>query len=117
VRVGRRGLANGIALKAIRRMREQGCEAISAVIGPSICGLCYEVPQEMHDEMVALWPAASARTSVGTPALDLRAGLEQQLLSAGVEVRHDDRCTRESVDLYSHRRDGGPGRFAAVVWR
>ena len=56
------------------------------------------------------WLAAS-------PALDLRAGITAQLTKAGVaDIRHDDRCTIETPDLYSHRRDKPTGRFAGIVW-
>jgi copper oxidase (laccase) domain-containing protein len=56
-------------------------------------------------------------TSKGTPGLDLRAGLRQQLRALGVtRVDTDPRCTVEDRDLYSHRRDGRTGRLAAVTW-
>ena len=43
VHVGRRGLVNNVALKTIEVMREMGAQDISAIIGPAICGSCYEV--------------------------------------------------------------------------
>jgi len=61
-------------------------------------------------------PAARATTSWGTPSLDLGAGVRAQLEADGVRVVEVGGCTRESPDLYSHRRDGaGAGRQAGVV--
>ena len=51
-------------------------------------------------------PAAVATTSWGTPSLDLGAGVLAQLAADGVTVDDVSRCTRESADLYSYRRDG-----------
>jgi copper oxidase (laccase) domain-containing protein len=63
-----------------------------------------------------LVPEAVATTSWGTPSLDLGAGVRAQLRRSGAEVHDVSRCTRESADLYSHRRDGSrAGRLAGVV--
>jgi copper oxidase (laccase) domain-containing protein len=59
-----------------------------------------------------------ARTAAGAPALDLRAGTGAALAAAGVVDRTDvDVCTYESVDHFSHRRDGVTGRQALIVTR
>ena len=52
VHVGRRGLVNGIALKTVSKMRELGAIEIRAELGPSICGKCYEVPQDLADDFI-----------------------------------------------------------------
>ena len=54
VHVGRGGLLAGIAVKAVDELRRRGGEDVSAVLGPSICGRCYEVPPSMRDEADAL---------------------------------------------------------------
>jgi copper oxidase (laccase) domain-containing protein len=70
----------------------------------------------MQAEVGELVPEAVTTTSWGTPALDLGAGVRAQLAADDVEVVDVSRCTRESVDLYSHRRDGaGAGRHAGLV--
>lgn len=115
VHVGRKGLVNGVAFAAIEVMREMGSKDIAAIIGPSICGPCYEVSQEIHDEVVALHPSAHAVTERGTPALNLPAALQKSLESAGIVVRNESRCTSESDDLYSYRRDGVTGRQAGII--
>lgn len=115
VHVGRKGLLNGVALAALEVMRDMGSSQITAIIGPSICGTCYEVSQEIHDEVVALHPAARAMTPQGTPALDLPAALRAVLSGAGISIVDEFRCTHESSDLFSYRRDGVTGRQAGII--
>jgi polyphenol oxidase len=115
VHVGRKGLINGVALAAIEVMRDMGAAEITAIIGPSICGTCYEVSQEIHDEVVALHPAARAKTAHGTPALDLPAALCVVLAGAGISIVEEFRCTHENADLFSYRRDGVTGRQAGII--
>jgi len=116
VHVGRRGLLNGVAVKTVELMREMGARKISAVLGPAICGRCYEVSQEVHDEVVALYPLASARTVTGTPALDLPKALAASLAAEGISDISDLQiCTVESVDHFSYRRDGLTGRQVGLV--
>lgn len=113
---GRMGMARGVVDATVARMRELGAVEITAWIGPHICGRCYEVPEELQAEVVADEPAARATTSWGTPALDLGAGVRAQLEGAGVRVVDASRCTFESADLYSYRRDGAAaGRQAGVI--
>ena len=113
---GRPGLAAGVVPATVAAMREHGAADITAWIGPHVCGGCYEVPAEMRDEVGALAPAAVATTTWGTPALDLGAGVRAQLDDLGVTVVDVSRCTRESDDLYSYRRDGArAGRLAGLV--
>ena len=117
---GRRGVAAGVVPATVAAMRDLGArpDRMVAVVGPAVCGSCYEVPAEMADEVVSRVPAARSTTRDGTAGLDLRAGVVSQLLAAGVEtVEADPWCTAESPDLYSHRRDGVTGRFAGVVVR
>jgi YfiH family protein len=113
---GRPGLAAGVVSATVRRMRELGAGEITAWLGPHVCGACYEVPASMRDQVGAVEPASVATTSWGTPALDLGAGVRAQLERADVEVVDVARCTRESPDLYSYRRDGAhAGRLAGVI--
>ena len=115
VHVGRKGLVNGVALAAVEVMRDMGSTDITAIIGPSICGSCYEVSQEIYDEVVALHPAAQSRTVHGTPALNLPAALEEVLRAADLRLVDESRCTVENSDLFSYRRDGVTGRQAGII--
>ena len=114
---GRKGLAAGVVQSAIQGMRGQGAVNIVAWIGPYICGACYEVPEEMRDEISTHIPATRATTSWGTPSLDLGAGVRDILIRSGVEIMESPTlCTRESVSLFSYRRDGdAAGRQAGLI--
>ncbi len=113
---GRPGLVAGVAPATVARMRELGAGRIEGWIGPHVCGRCYEVPEQMRAAVAAVVPDSYAETSWGTPSVDLGAGVRAQLEELDVAVHDVSRCTRESDDLYSYRRDGErAGRLAAVV--
>ena len=113
---GRPGLLAGVVPRTVASMHDLGASTITAWIGPHVCGACYEVPAQMRDEVAAVVPASRASTSWGTPSLDLGAGVRAQLATDGVVVHDVSRCTRESADLHSYRRDGArAGRQAGLV--
>ena len=117
VHVGRKGLVNQVTAKTIEILREISDQPIAATIGPAICGKCYEVSQEIYDEVMQSHPSAGARTSSDTPALDLVAGLISDLQNLGItEIKNQTRCTAENDDLFSYRRDAITGRQAGLVW-
>ncbi|MFI8516505.1 peptidoglycan editing factor PgeF [Streptomyces sp. NPDC085481] len=116
---GRPGMVTGVVPAAVARMTGLGAdpERIVARTGPSVCGRCYEVPEEMRAEVAAAEPAAYAETSWGTPAVDVAAGVRAQLERLGVrDVEDAGVCTLESRDHYSYRRDRTTGRLAGYVW-
>ncbi|GJF28708.1 laccase domain protein [Kitasatospora sp. NE20-6] len=116
---GRPGLAAGVVPAAVRAMAALGAEPgrITAVLGPAVCGRCYEVPAGLRAEVAAVVPAAYAETSWGTPALDVAEGVAAQLADAGVaDVVRSTVCTLESDDHYSYRREQRTGRLASYVW-
>jgi copper oxidase (laccase) domain-containing protein len=92
-------------------------EKIEVLLGPAVCGECYEVPEAMRDDVEAHLPGSACRTRAGTAGLDLRAGLWRQLADAGVaRIGIDPRCTFEDHSLFSYRRNGTTGRLAALTW-
>ncbi|MGA4507124.1 polyphenol oxidase family protein [Propionibacteriaceae bacterium G1746] len=114
---GRVGFLQGVLVNTVEAMRGLGAREIVAWIGPHVCGDCYEVPQQMADDVAAQHPEILSTTSWGTPSLDLGIGAELQLVELGVEPLRLDPCTITSPDLHSHRRDGGAaGRMAGLVW-
>jgi YfiH family protein len=115
VHVGRKGLVNEVALRAIDVMREMGAQAISAIIGPAICGTCYEVSEEIFEEVVAAHPQARSHTRIGTPSLDLPKALIAQLEPLDIAVVNESSCTLENQSLFSYRRDGITGRQAGII--
>jgi YfiH family protein len=119
VHAGRRGAADGIAVRMLERMTALGAEpdGITVVLGPAICGACYEVPSSMRDEVAEQLPGSASTTDRGTPGLDLRAGLAAQLRAGGVaQVVVDPSCTYTEPSLFSHRRGAPTGRFAGLIW-
>jgi YfiH family protein len=116
---GRVGAAAGVLPAVVAAMERLGARpgAIEVLLGPAVCGSCYEVPAAMRAEVDARLPGSAVRTRNGTPGLDLRAGLYHQLVELKIgRVGADPRCTMEDRTLYSHRRDGRTGRQAAITW-
>jgi copper oxidase (laccase) domain-containing protein len=107
---------NSVAVKAVDAMRKLGADQIHAQLGPSICGQCYEVPQELADEVVAKHPAAASLTNNLTPALDLPRALIAVLVASGVTYEALTICTLENDEYFSYRRHNITGRNAGVVW-
>ncbi|MEV6264136.1 peptidoglycan editing factor PgeF [Streptomyces sp. NPDC051784] len=116
---GRPGLVAGVVPAAVEAMITLGAEPsrIVARTGPAVCGRCYEVPEDMRAEVAEAVPASWSRTSWGTPAVDVTAGVHAQLEELGVRDRHrSPHCTLESADHFSYRRDRTTGRLAGYVW-
>ena len=115
VHVGRAGLVNKVAIKTLHHMRTLGAIEVHAILGPSICGECYEVPFDMQQDVIADNPRAFSTTRHGSPALNLAAGLMADLTVEGVSYEASLICTKEDPLYFSHRRDNPTGRFAGVV--
>lgn len=122
--IGRRGLLAGTVHAAIASLgqlrRDQQSRTptreLHVSIGPAICGSCYEVSQELDDEVSRTVPQAAAVTAAGKPALDIGKGVVAQLAALGVEsIVTSDRCTHHDPETYSYRRDGVTGRHAGVI--
>jgi hypothetical protein len=117
---GRRGLAQGVVQATVAAMVGLGAEpeSTSAVVGPAICGRCYEVPEAMRDEVDLLVPGSAAETAAGTASLDLPTGAAGVLRAAGIDrVAVSGLCTATDDRFFSYRRDGVTGRFAGFVMR
>ena len=119
VHAGWRGTAAGITPAAVSAMRrEYGTRPgdLKVGLGPGICGECYEV----GDDVAAQFDAAVVRPGprAGAALLDLAEANRRQLVEAGVRVERifsASRCTKESPDLPSHRREPDGTRFAGIV--
>jgi YfiH family protein len=117
VHAGWRGVRDDVLGAALDSMTEVGArpDHVRAVVGPAICGSCYDVPRERYDEVVAVAPTAAAVAAGGRPGLDLRAAVVSQLRSVGATVALHGGCTAESPTLYSFRRDAVTGRHGGAV--
>jgi polyphenol oxidase len=119
VHAGRVGARIGVLVETLAVMEKVGAKVgrIEVLLGPAVCGQCYEVPPAMQADVAAHLPGSACRTRSGTTGLDLRAGLWEQLAAAGVaKIGIDPRCTVEDRSLFSHRREGTTGRLAAITW-
>ncbi|WP_230973360.1 polyphenol oxidase family protein [Aeromicrobium terrae] len=114
VHSGRNGLVAGVVPAAVDALRSRGATSLEAWVGPHICGLCYELPAEMAEDVADHMPEARSTTRQGTPAADLGAGVQSQLEQRDVVVHRVDVCTLEDERFFSHRR-GDTGRFGAVA--
>ena len=119
VHAGRRGLVAGVITNALAAMESLGAKpaTTAARLGPSICGRCYELPEEIVRAVEAAVPGTRTTTRAGTQGVDVGAGVLSQLRRAGVQdVTADTACTAEDARYFSYRRDGVTGRFAGAVW-
>ena len=112
-----------------------GAEAVSAIgkrygslasdlrvgLGPSICGKCYQVGEEVRQQFLKAWGIKAdqffAKTENGL-FLDLWGANEWVLRQAGVEqIENSGFCTAQNLDeWYSYRKEEGiTGRFAVVI--
>lgn len=119
VHAGRVGTRVGVVPAALKAMESLGAELyrVEALLGPAICGDCYEVPAAMAADVEKHVPGSACKTRKGTPGIDLRAGLWRQMADLGVgKIGVDPRCTNEDKTLFSYRRDGTTGRIAGITW-
>lgn len=112
-----------------------GAEAVSAIqqrygslasdlrvgLGPSICGKCYQVGEEVRQQFLKAWGAEAEQfftKQENSHFLDLWEANEWVLRQAGVvQIENSRCCTAENLDAwYSYRKEKGiTGRFAVVI--
>ena len=83
-----------------------------AVIGPAICGSCYEVPSDRVSQF-SEHPAAI----LDETHLDLRSGVRSVLTKQIDSIYEFPGCTQESENLFSYRKASGQptGRGGLVI--
>jgi YfiH family protein len=120
VHAGWRGLVNGVIPATLRELPGP-LSAWTAWIGPAIGACCYEVGEDVAEQVVAVSdPEVAVPGPSGRPHLDVPGVARRQLEAAGVgEVLWLVRCTRcDAEKLESYRRNGkGAGRNIAFIWR
>jgi YfiH family protein len=124
---GWKGLVADVIGAVVESMREAGGVGIQAVVGPAICGRCYQVDADRCRKVrsavsprvgsAAVCPGMTSADE-GSCGIDIRAGARERLMELGVQV--DDHpllsgieCTFESELWFSFRRAsvaGGTGR-------
>ena len=89
-------------------------------VGPSICPKCFEVGEDVCAAFEAAFPLCPLRgvNKKGNPTVDLWQVAVCQFMEQGVPVENISLmgvCTRETMNLYSYRREGRTGGMAAYL--
>ena len=89
-------------------------------VGPSICPKCFEVGEDVCRDFEAAFPVCPLRgvNERGNPTVDLWQVAACQFMEQGVAPEHIflmGVCTRETMNLYSYRREGRTGGMAAFL--
>lgn len=110
IHVGWRGLFGGIIESALALFED---ESFIAHIGPTICGTCYTIGDDLH------LLARERGFVTGKDTLDIPQSITE-LLSAHagkqlIGAEWNGICTYESDEHFSYRRDNTTGRQAGVV--
>jgi YfiH family protein len=125
IHAGWRGVAQGIARRAVEAMREafgSQPQDLAAGLGPAIGPCCYTVGHKVAAAMgYALpdWNQAMVLDGEDRWRLDLSAANSQQLAAEGVQqIESAGLCTACNLaEFYSHRgQEGRAGRFAVVAY-
>ena len=93
---GRVGAAAGVLPATLAAMTALGARvhAVEVLLGPAICGGCYEVPEAMRAEVDAALPGSAARTRRGTPGSICGPASTTRPTELGVaRIGGDPRCT------------------------
>ena len=117
VHAGRVGFLGGILPRTLEVLRSCGLrnEDIHMLIGPCICGSCYEVSAQMKEESAAQCVGIASQTSWGSDALDLPAAALAWAREHGIEASWIGECTLENASYHSYRRAPECGRFASLI--
>ncbi len=84
VHAGRRGVVAGVVTAAVRALRAAGATHLRAVVGPAICGACYEVPAALRDEVEAGGAGHGVHDLVGHAGARPAPAVVAALVAAGV---------------------------------
>ena len=119
---GWRGALAGVATQTVRTLHAgygANPEELEVLIGPGICGRCYQVGPEVARQFADRHGRVDRYLQRDTNEirLDLDAVVRVQLEDAGVaadRIQSSGWCTKEEDRWFSHR-GGRPGRFLSVV--
>jgi len=119
IHAGWRGLVNGVVESTLDTLNSEAGD-LMAWIGPSICGACYEVGDDVRNAYLDVYAfSEDFFTPHGDKWLvDLPGIAASALNKLGVSAVYSSReCTLEKKsDYYSYRRDGQTGRIATLIW-
>jgi YfiH family protein len=112
--VGWRGAADDIIDSIKEALTELGGDVrhLHVLLGPSICGNCYQCDADRIQSVCSVLPEAKSDDGDG---IDIRKGLAAAFKRLGCTVELVGGCTAEDARYFSHRRDGVTGRQGAGV--
>ncbi|MEA2004800.1 MAG: peptidoglycan editing factor PgeF [Acidobacteriota bacterium] len=115
VHCGWRGIQRQLIQKVVSGLNNfYACEPDACIVamGPSICGDCYEIGQDVYESFVRAHVSLQAFRRhpwrEGKWFLDLKGAVRSQLIHAGVKnasIHSVDICTHCEENLISYRRD------------
>ncbi len=120
IHAGWRGVVSGVVVNACEKLGGDRKKWIAA-IGPSICGDCFEVGEDVAEKIIGASNASILTKRAGEKGfVDLRNAVRFQLEKCGVEdaaIEDVAGCTYHQKDLFfSYRRDGAnAGRLIAAI--
>jgi polyphenol oxidase len=116
---GWKGLVNDVLGRAAEELCRLGAASIDAWLGPCIGPECYEFGETDLQQLVGvLGDSICGRTSQGTPALDMIAGVAAALHKVGISnqgLLPGWTCTACDPRRYSHRARVDLGRMALIA--
>lgn len=107
---GWRGVASGVVRILRDEMVSSGQPPDWAALGPGIGPCCFEIGPEVAER----FPGHTSKTSWGTPSVDLRRAIQEQL--EGLDSWVAPFCTYHDDGWLSHRKTGTSQRLATVGW-
>ena len=117
VHAGWRGIVAGVIPAAFERL-STGDRELSVLIGPAIGACCYEVGDDVA-EQISNASSTDVIVDRGQPHADLQAAAVAQVSAAGADrISVISRCTAcDAQRLHSYRRDGAnAGRNLTLAW-
>lgn len=117
VHCGWKGLCADVLGETVQAVQGWGATHVECVLGPAICGRCYQVPSDRGEAVRDLCtPSIASAALHHSGGIDVRRGLEVQLAELGIPFQSMGGCTYENTDqLFSYRRNSITGRQGLVV--
>ncbi len=118
VHAGWRGALSGVVTKAVASLSEHVAvspSGLSAYIGPSIGGCCYEV----GEDLASLFRGSFDTISAAEGRIDLAMAVHEHLIGSGLSedrIVHAGLCTLDNSDrFFSFRGQAVTGRHGAIA--
>ena len=117
---GALGRIGGNVIAQMKRVYGSDPKDMLCGVGPSICPKCFEVGEDVCQSFEAAFPLCPLRgiNERGNPTVDLWQVAACQFMEQGVlpeNIHLMGVCTKETMNLYSYRREGRTGGMAAFL--